>query len=253
MKKSIVTRWAAAAAVSVASLVALPAAPATADKAGQNVVIREVYLNGGSANASYTNKFVELYNPTDAPIDVSGWSVQYKSNTGTSITTANNVPLGDHSIGAGKTLLIQGQGNGTTTTPLPTPDVVSTGLNPSGSAGGVIALSKSTAALTATSPAAMLADPNLVDLIGYGNANTFEGTAEPAGGYGITASLARADSGADTDDNAADFAPLSPPTPLACGTACDTDGGSEEPSDPVPATIAEIQGTGARPSRPAVS
>ncbi|KQX74959.1 ExeM/NucH family extracellular endonuclease [Aeromicrobium sp. Root472D3] len=247
MKKSNVTRWAAVAAVSVASLVAIPAAPATANTAGTDVVISEVYLNGGSAGASYTNKFVELYNPTAAAIDVSGWSVQYKSSAGTSITAANTVALGDHHIEPGKTLLIQAQGNGTTTTALPTPDVVSTSLNPSGSAGGVLALSRSTAALTATTPAAMLADPNLVDLIGYGTGNTFEKTAEPAGGYTVTTSLARAANGADTDDNATDFAPSSPPTPQACGTACDGSGTGEPepPADPVAATIAEIQGTGA--------
>ncbi len=247
MKKSIATRWAATAAVAVASLVAIPAAPATANPAGTNVVISEVYLNGGSAGASYTNKFVELYNPTTTAIDVSGWSVQYKSSAGTSITASNNVPLGDHHIEPGKTLLIQAQGNGTTTTALPTPDVVSTGLNPSGSAGGVLALSKSTAALTATTPAAMLADPNLVDVIGYGNGNTFEGTAEPAGTYNVTTSLSRSATGTDTDDNANDFAPLSPPSPSACGTVCDGSGTGEpeEPVDPVAATIADIQGTGA--------
>ena len=46
-----------------------------ADRSGQSrcdqVVISEAYLNGGSAGATYRNKFVELYNPTDAPIDVS--------------------------------------------------------------------------------------------------------------------------------------------------------------------------------------
>jgi 5'-nucleotidase len=243
MKKSIVTRWATAAAIVLAPLVAVPTAPASAAPDGKNVVIREVYVNGGSAGASYTNKFVELYNPSTTAIDVSGWSVQYKSSAGTSIAGANVVPLGDHQIEPGTSFLVQGAGNGTATTPLPTPDVVSTGLNPGGSAtgGGVIALSRASTALAASTPAAMLGDPNLVDLVGYGNANTFEGTAEPAGGYSITASLARADAGTDTDDNAADFASSSP-TPVACGAACDL--GTAPPADPVPATIAEIQGTG---------
>ena len=39
MKKSIVTRWAAAAAVSVASLVAIPATPAAAAPGNTNVVM----------------------------------------------------------------------------------------------------------------------------------------------------------------------------------------------------------------------
>ena len=47
----------------VSPLVALPA---SANTLGTGVVINEAYLNGGSAGATYLNKFVELYNPTDA-------------------------------------------------------------------------------------------------------------------------------------------------------------------------------------------
>ena len=34
------------------------------------MIINEAYLNGGSANATYKNKFVELYNPTSADISL---------------------------------------------------------------------------------------------------------------------------------------------------------------------------------------
>lgn len=240
MMKSLVARLGVGLALA-ASTLAIPSS-ADATPAGDNVVIREVYLNGGSAGSSYTNKFIELYNPTAAAIDVEGWSVQYKSSTGTSVTAGNIVALGDHNIQPGGSFLIQGGSNGTTTTALPTPDAAGT-INPSGSTGGVIALSKSTAALDAVTPASLLADANLVDLVGYGAGNTFEGTAVPAGGYTTTASLSRAANGADTNDNSADFAPLSPPTPVECGTACDGGGGPADP--PVEATIAEIQGSGA--------
>ena len=57
--------------------------PAGAAPAGDEIVINEVYVNGGSAGATYLNKFVELYNPTDHAISVNGWSVQYRSATGT--------------------------------------------------------------------------------------------------------------------------------------------------------------------------
>src|SRR5690625_8028058 len=59
---------------------ALPAAAATDDS---DVVINEVYARGGSANQPYTTKFIELYNPTDASIDLAGRSVQYRSASGT--------------------------------------------------------------------------------------------------------------------------------------------------------------------------
>lgn len=240
MKKSFVARMGVGLALA-ASTLAIPST-AEATPAGDNIVIREVYLNGGSAASSYTNKFIELYNPTAEAIDVEGWSVQYKSSAGTSVTASNIVALGDHHIEPGGSFLVQGASNGTTTTALPTPDASGT-INPSGSTGGVIALSKSTASLDAATPTSLLADANLVDLIGYGNGNTFEGSAEPAGGYNITTSLSRAANGADTNDNSADFSPLTPPTPTACGTDCDGGGGPVDP--PVEATIAEIQGAGA--------
>ena len=247
MKLSSLVRWTTATALGAATLAVLPVTTASANPAGTGLVIREVYLNGGSTGSSFTNKFIELYNPTAAEIDVDGWSVQYKSSAGTTITAGNIAALGDHHVEAGGTLLVQAASNGTTTTALPTPDVIGS-LNPSGSAGGVIAVSKSTTALAAATPAAMLADANLVDLLGYGTGNTFEGVAEPAGAYNVTTSLTRTATGVDSDHNANDFSPLTPPTPVACGTDCDGDidaGPVDPPAEPEVLTIAQIQGPGA--------
>ncbi|MBC7724709.1 MAG: lamin tail domain-containing protein, partial [Burkholderiaceae bacterium] len=63
-------------ALAAAPLAVLPAA---ANVAGTGVVINEAYLNGGSSGATYTHKFVELYNPTDVAIDLSAMSLQYRS------------------------------------------------------------------------------------------------------------------------------------------------------------------------------
>ena len=54
---------------------------------GDHVVINEAYLSGGSAGAAYQNKFIELYNPTDAEVSLDGWSLQYRSATGTANPT----------------------------------------------------------------------------------------------------------------------------------------------------------------------
>src|SRR6476646_1433826 len=43
-----------------------------------NLVINEAYVNGGSASATYKDKFVELYNPTGSSVTFTG-SVQYRS------------------------------------------------------------------------------------------------------------------------------------------------------------------------------
>ena len=85
---------AAAAAIAGAGLAAgaLVATPAFASTDGSGVVINEAYLSGGSAGAAYTNKFVELYNPGDSAVSLSGWSLQYRPATGTAASTGV-VPL----------------------------------------------------------------------------------------------------------------------------------------------------------------
>jgi 5'-nucleotidase len=215
----------------------LTAPQASASPAGDNVVINEVYVNGGSAGATYLNKFVELYNPTDHAISVNGWSVQYRSAAGTA-AFSGVTPLGDHHLEPGGTLLVSGNSNAANGAALPTPDVAGT-TSFSGST-GTIALSKSTTALSGQ-PSAVLADANVVDLIGYGTSNTYE-TAVKGSGTGVTSSLNRAAHGADTNNNSADFSAAGP-TPVACGDTCDGDGAPAEP--PVEKTIAEIQGDGA--------
>ena len=47
------------------------------------VVISQVYGAGGNANALYNADFVELYNAGTAAQDLSGWTIQYASATGT--------------------------------------------------------------------------------------------------------------------------------------------------------------------------
>ncbi|MCL3819867.1 ExeM/NucH family extracellular endonuclease [Aeromicrobium wangtongii] len=237
MKTSIVTRWAAAAAVAVASLVAIPPAPVAAAPGNTNIVINEVYPNGGSATGYFKNRFYELYNPTSTPINVNGWSLQYRSPTNTTAAFGSVSPLGDKTIAPGGYLLISGPGNTTSTVDLPTPDVTST--VGAGAGGGQIALSKAATAL----PAAPLTDPNLVDLVGYGTSVVFEGeAAAPVGGpaNGIT----RGATHVDTDNNASDFS-------SQVATPCNSAGcyvpPAEPPAEPpVVATIAEIQGSGAR-------
>ncbi|MGZ4032119.1 MAG: Ig-like domain-containing protein, partial [Tumebacillaceae bacterium] len=44
-----------------------------------DVVISQVYANGGNSGAFYNQKFVELYNTTGQDINLSGWSIGYTS------------------------------------------------------------------------------------------------------------------------------------------------------------------------------
>ena len=47
-----------------------------------HVVISQVYGGGGNTGATFTNDFVELFNPTGNTVDLTGWSLQYTSAAG---------------------------------------------------------------------------------------------------------------------------------------------------------------------------
>ncbi|WP_296215083.1 lamin tail domain-containing protein [uncultured Corynebacterium sp.] len=55
---------------------------AVATPAGDNVVISAVYGGGGNKGATLKNDYVQLFNPTDKPISLDGWTVQYLSAKG---------------------------------------------------------------------------------------------------------------------------------------------------------------------------
>ncbi len=95
---------------------------------------------------------------------------------------------------------------------------------------GTVALVSGTAPLTCKSAADCAADTRIVDLVGYGSAVVREGSG-PVPGASATASVARAASLADTDDNAAD---LSAGTPTPVNTKGETSGGGQEPEEPWP-------------------
>lgn len=62
----------------IAGILFLAAQPQKAYSAATHVVISEVQVTGDTAN----DEFVELYNPTASTIDVNGWRITRKSQTG---------------------------------------------------------------------------------------------------------------------------------------------------------------------------
>src|ERR1700712_825396 len=69
----------ATAALALAPIAAV--APAHSATDGSKVVISEVYGGGGNSGATYKQDFVELYNPTSAPVSLTSMSVQYRSGS----------------------------------------------------------------------------------------------------------------------------------------------------------------------------
>ncbi|MGW7685908.1 lamin tail domain-containing protein [Kribbella sp. NPDC054772] len=204
--------------------VAIAAAPAQA--ASTDVVVTEVYGGGGNSGAPYTNDFVELTNNSSAPIDVSGWSIQYASASGSSWQVTKLTG----SIAPGTAYLVQ-EGGGANGQPMPTPNA--TGTIPMSATAGKIALVTNQTALACG--ATCHADPAVKDYVGYGTANDSE--TAPAPGLSNTTSAARTDPAKDTDNNGADFAAGNP----SPGTLT---GGPAEP--PVDAKIHDIQGAAHR-------
>jgi predicted extracellular nuclease len=204
-----------------------------------NVVITEVYGGGGNSGAPFNKDFIELFNRGAAPVDLSTWSVQYASASG---TTYQATAL-TGTIAAGGFYLISESG-GATGADLPAPDATGT-LALSAASGKVALVSGSTTALSCG--AACSSAASVVDFVGYGAANDAAGTATP--GLSNTTSAQRTTSPlTDTGNNSADFV-IATPTPKAPTTA--TGGGTDCGSTPTPpacvpgtTTIQDVQGDG---------
>jgi hypothetical protein len=162
-----------------------------------SVVISQVYGGGGNSGATYKNDFVELFNPTAAPVTVAGWSVQYASSTGTSWQVTLLPTL---TLQPGQYLLVQEAVGAGGTTNLPTPDA--TGSISMSATAGKIALVSSTTTLSGSCPTA---DSTLVDFVGFGSAaNCSLGT--PTATLSNTTAAIRTNVCSPTNNNGADFA-----------------------------------------------
>lgn len=164
------------------------------------VLISQIYGAGGNSGASYRQDYVELYNRSDSPVSLAGWTVQYASSTGSTWQAAAL----SGTLAAGKYYLV-GLDTGTSGAVLPAVDAANTNIALSATRGKV-ALMNTATVLAASSPAG---NPALQDFVGYGTANAFEGAPAPA--PSTTTAIFRAGSGAtDTANNAADFATGTP-------------------------------------------
>jgi len=165
------------------------------------IVISQLYGGGGNSGATYTNDFVEIFNRSNTSVNLTGWSVQYASAGGTSWTA---VALGG-TLDPGHYYLVQlsaGAGNGV---PLPAPDAAG-GINMSAN-NGKVALVSSTTALTGGCP---LGNGQLMDFVGYGTANCFEGAAAAPALDNVTADFRTHLGCKDTDSNGGNFVAATP-------------------------------------------
>ncbi|MDX6475779.1 MAG: uncharacterized protein QOH95_1290 [Gaiellaceae bacterium] len=197
----------------VTALLALPAAHA----ASSELVVSQVFAAGGNAGAPFTNDYVELFNHGSSSIDLTGWSVQYATATGTSWSPTALAG----SVAPGRRYLVQLGSGGTVGAALPAPDA--TGTVNLAASGGKVALVQDTAALTCgASPGSCAGVAAVRDLVGYGLATDYEGAGAAPALTSTTAAVRAADGCTDGNANTADFsaAPPAPRNSSAAATSC---------------------------------
>lgn len=194
------------------------------------IVINEVYGGGGNTGAAFNQDFIELYNAGMTNVNLTGYSIQYVSATGTGTYITCALTGADLLVEPGTYFLIGAAlGTNTALPALPAVDADCSANTPalalSGTAGKV-ALVSNTTPLVGTAGCPTTA-AGVVDFVGYGTtANCFEGTG-PAGGTTNPTSVQRIPNGTDTNNNATDFQ-VAAPTPKAANVGATAAGVSVE-------------------------
>jgi predicted extracellular nuclease len=186
-----------------------------------SVVISQVYGGGGNSGATYTNDYVELFNRSSSPVDVTGWTVQYASAAGSSW---QKTALSG-TIAPGHYYLVQESQGAAGTTPLPTPQAVGT-IPMSATSGKIALVSDSTTIVSGVTCPVGGAD--VVDFVGFGGTSCSE-TAPTAGLSNTTAALRALNGCTDTDNNSSDFA-VTGPIPRNSATAANICSASTTPT-----------------------
>jgi predicted extracellular nuclease len=236
MKKLVATIPAPGRLTVLAALLAGLSAPAMA--VSPNLVISQFYGAGGNAGSVLRNDYIEIFNRGATAVTAVGWSVQYGSATSTGAWSGKS-PLPTFTIEPGQYVLIQEQSGGAVGALLPTPSIVPTsGFNASATT-GKIALVSDNVFLSGATPTSA----NLVDMLGFGTANGFEGANAPA--PSATLALFRGNNGClDTDKNNTDFT-TGAPAPRTSDSARNTCMALPKPIVlTCPASLAVDQGAG---------
>jgi hypothetical protein len=179
------------------------------------IVINEIYTGGGILGATLTNDFIELKNIGTANSTLTGATIQYGPVSG-AFTQYHTLP--NITLAPGQTYLIQEGSDGGGIINLINPNlVVSAVLNFNGTgpiAGVGLGLALTSGKVALASNTTQVTGPtasNVLDFVGYGLANQFEGSGA-APSPSILNSITRVSG--DTNNNNVDFT-VTLPTPQA--------------------------------------
>lgn len=170
------------------------------------VVISQYYGGAGCGTAAcstYGNDYIELFNAGSSPVTLNNYSVQYESSGGTAAWQSTNLAAST-TISAGGYLLVAEGGNTNGVNTLPTADVTGS-LNMSAT-DGTVALVNSQTKLTCTFTLGNCgSDASIVDLVGFGSAKIYRGSAAAPAPSKTTADLRASNGCTNTNDNSSDF------------------------------------------------
>lgn len=153
------------------------------------VVINEIMV--GQSGAS-KNEFIELYNNSNSSVDLTGWKLKKKTQSGSESNLVSSSKFIGHIPAKGYFLIAH-------------PDYA-------GAIQADLAYSGSSYSISSNNTVVLYdSEDNIIDKVGYGEASDFESQAatDPANGQSITRAMA----GLDTDNNSVDFAILEAPNP----------------------------------------
>lgn len=180
------------------------------DAGSPTLVISEVYGAGGNSGAIFTNDYIQIFNKSATAQSLDGKSLQYASATGTgnlgsSATQLTVLP--NLTLQPGQYYLVKESGGAAGVSF--TADL--TAANPIAMAAGAgkVALVDTVSSIGCnggSTPCSAAQQALIIDMVGYGNANFFEGSGAAPTIAATTAARRKSNGCTDTDDNAADFA-----------------------------------------------
>ncbi|WP_312076767.1 lamin tail domain-containing protein [Chryseobacterium sp.] len=182
------------------------------------IVINEIYTGGGALGAAITNDFIELKNIGSTPTTLSGATLQYADANG-AFTYYYSIP--SITLGPNQHYLIQQGGDNlggviNLINPNLTVNVV-LGFDGSTNVGVGVGLALTSGKVALASNSTQVSSPissNVLDFVGYGNVNQYEGSAA-APSPTILNSISR--TSGDTNSNSEDFT-TTLPSPQSAGT-----------------------------------
>ena len=203
----------------------------SATAVSSTVVVSQVYGGGGNGGAPIRHDFIEIFNRGSQTVDLAGWTLQYTSATGTGNFGSGSNLISELSgtLEPGQYLVVKEASQAAVGADF-TADITDATPIAMAAGAGKVALVDSPEPLGCnggSTPCSAEALERIVDRVGYGNANFFEGAGAAPTLTNTTAAF-RKDAGCvETDDNAADFetgapAPRTRATPAhECGVVED--------------------------------